>query len=83
MTAVDLLREFLAAPPEDRACVSSEMLADLVDRAHREVEDARREPQLVIDDPAGFVDELHTLVTRRPRGRPGRPRKIRRTPGTF
>jgi hypothetical protein len=70
MTAIDLLREYLAASPEDRACVSPEMLSDLVDRAHCEAENARRAPQMVIDDPASFIDELHDLVTRRPRGRP-------------
>jgi hypothetical protein len=42
----------------------------LVDRAHCEAENARRAPQMVIDDPASFIDELHDLVTRRPRGRP-------------
>jgi hypothetical protein len=75
MNAVDLLREYLAASPEDQACVSNEMLADLVDRTHREVEDARRAPQAAWSDPAAFVAEMHDLVTRprRPRGRPRKP----------
>jgi hypothetical protein len=73
MTGTTLLKAYLDARPEEQACVSPAMLAEILFHADAEAQAARRAPQVVIDDPAGFIAEMHDLVTRRPRGRPRKP----------
>jgi hypothetical protein len=73
MTGTTLLKAYLEAPPEEQACVSPAMLAEILFHADAEARAARRAPQIVWSDPAEFIDEMHDLVTRRPRGRPRKP----------